>query len=173
MLVLSPELSRYHANDAEIVTRPQTKSWSFTQKCTKTTGHDRFQYTIMLLTIRSAQFVHHMWVLSPELSRYHANDAEIVTRPQTKSWYFTERCTKTTGHDRFQYTIMLLMILAAQFVHHMLVLSPELSRYHANDAEIVTRSQTKTWSFTQKCTNTTGDDSFQYTMMQLLSLIHI
>ena len=131
VLVLSPELSRYHANDAEIVTRPQTKSWYFTERCTKTTGHDRFQYTIMLLTIRSAQFVHHMWVLSPELSRYHANDAEIVTRPQTKTWYFTERCTKTTGHDRFQYTMMQLVMLAARFVHHMWVLSPELSRYYS------------------------------------------
>ena len=131
MLVLSPELSRYHANDAEIVTRSQTQTWSFTERCTKTTGHDRFQYTIMLLTICAARLVHHMSVLSSELSRHHANDAEIVTRPQTKSWYLTERCTKTTGHNRFQYTIMLLIIRAARFVHHVLVLSPELSRYHS------------------------------------------
>ena len=92
-------------------------------------GHDRFQYTIMLLTIRAARFVHHVLVLSPELSRYHANDAEIVTRSQTKTWSFTKRCTKTTGHERFQYTMMQLVMLAARFVHHMWVLSPELSRY--------------------------------------------
>ena len=131
MSVLSPELSRYHANDAEIVTRSPTKTWSFTQTCTKTTGHDSFQYTMMQLVMLVARFVHHVWVLSPELSRYHVNDAEIVTRSQTKTWYFTERCTKTTAHDRFQYTIMLLTILAARFVHHMWVLSPELSRYHS------------------------------------------
>ena len=81
----------------------------------------------MLLTIRAARFVHHVWVLSPELSRYHANDAEIVTRAR----YFTEKCTKTTGHDRFQYTMMQLVMLAARFVHHMWVLSPELSRYYS------------------------------------------
>ena len=92
----------------------------------------------------------------PELSRYYSHQAEIVTRAR----YFTGRCTKTTGHDRFQYTIMLLMIRAARFVQHMSVLSPELSRYHANDAEIVTRSPTKTWSFTQKCTKTTGHDGW-------------
>ena len=122
-----PELSRYHSHQAEIVTRARY----FTERCTKTTGHDRFQHTIMLLTIRAARFMHHVLVLSPELSRYHVNDAEIVTRPQTKSWYFTERCTKTTGHDRFQYIIMLLTIRAARFVHRVLVLSPELSRYHS------------------------------------------
>ena len=85
------------------------------------TGHDRFQYTIMLLMILAVQFVHHMLVLSPELSRYHANDAEIVTRSQTKSWSFTQKCMKTTGHDRFQYTIMQLIMPAAKFVHHVLV----------------------------------------------------
>ena len=74
----------------------------------------------------------------PELSRYDSHQAEIVTRAR----YFTERCTKKTGHDRFQYTIMLLTIRAARFVHHVLVLSPELSRYHVNDAEIVTPSTT-------------------------------
>ena len=63
----------------------------------------------------------------PELSRYHSHQAEIVTRAR----YFTEKCTKTTGHDRFQYTIMLLTIRAVRFVHHVLVLSPELSRYHS------------------------------------------
>ena len=63
----------------------------------------------------------------PELSRYHSHQAEIVTRAR----YFTERCTKTTGHDRFQHTIMLLTIRAARFMHHVLVLSPELSRYHS------------------------------------------
>ena len=92
---------------------------------------ERFRYTIMLLMILAARLVHHVSVLSPELLRYHANDAEIVTRTQTKSWYFTKRCTKTTGHDRFQYTIMLPAVRAARFVHHVLVLSPELSRYHS------------------------------------------
>ena len=101
----SPELSRYHSHQAEIVTRAR----HFTERCTKITG----QYTIMLPMILAALLVHHMSVLSPELSRYRANDAEIVTRPQTKSWYLTERCTNTTGHNRFQYTIMLLMIRAA------------------------------------------------------------
>ena len=113
----SPELSRYHSHHTEIVIRARY----FTERCTNTTGHNRFQYTIMLLTIRAARFVHHVLVLSPELSRYRANDAEIVTRPQTKSWSFTERCTKTTGHDRFQYTIMQLIMPAAKFVHHVLV----------------------------------------------------
>ena len=122
-----PELSRYYSHQAEIVTRARY----FTERCTNTTGHDRFQYTIMLLMIHSAQFVHHMLVLSPELSRYHANDAEIVTRPQTKSWSFTKRCTKTTGDDSFQYTMMQLVMLAARFVHHVWVLSPELSRYYS------------------------------------------
>ena len=131
MSVLSTELSRYRANDAEIVTRSQTKTWSFTQKCTNTTGDDSFQYTMMQLVMLIARFVHHMLVLSPELSRYHANDAEIVTRSQTKTWSFTQKCTKTTGHDRFQYTIMQLIMPAARFVHHVLVLSPELSRYYS------------------------------------------
>ena len=85
----------------------------------------------MLLMILAVQFVHHMLVLSPELSRYHANDAEIVTRSQTKSWSFTQKCTKTTGHDSFQYAMMQLVMLAARFVHHVWVLSPELSRYHS------------------------------------------
>ena len=80
-----PELSRYHSHQAEIVTRARY----FTERCTKTTSHDRFQHTIMLLTIRAARFMHHVLVLSPELSRYRANDAEIVTRPQTKSWYLS------------------------------------------------------------------------------------
>ena len=92
---------------------------------------DRFQYTIMLLMIRAARFVHQMSVLSPELSRYHANDAEIVTRSPTKTWSFTQKCTKTTGHDSFQYAMMQLVMLAARFVHHVWVLSPELSRYHS------------------------------------------
>ena len=105
----SPEISRYHSHQAEIVTRARY----FTERCTKITG----QYTIMLLMILAACLVHHMSVLSPELSRYHANDAEIGT--------------KTTGHDRFQYTIMLLTIRAARFVHRVLVLSPRLSRYHS------------------------------------------
>ena len=122
-----PELSRYYSHQAEIVTRARY----FTGRCTKTTGHDRFQYTIMLLMIRAARFVQHMSVLSPELSRYHANDAEIVTRSPTKTWSFTQKCTKTTGHDSFQYAMMQLVMLAARFVHHVWVLSPELSRYHS------------------------------------------
>ena len=123
----SPELSRYHSHQAEIVTRARYLN----ERCTKTTGDDSFQYTMMQLVMLAARFVHHVWVLSPELSRYHANDAEIVTRSQTKTWYFTERCTKTTAHDRFQYTKMQLVMLVARFVHHMWVLSPELSRYHS------------------------------------------
>ena len=126
-----PELSRYDSHQAEIVTRARY----FTERCTKTTGHDRFQYTIMLLTIRAARFVHHVLVLSPELSRYHANDAEIVTRPQTKTWSFTQKCTKTTGHDRFQYTMMLLVIRIARFVHLTWVLSPDLCRYYSRNVE--------------------------------------
>ena len=78
---------------------------------------------------------HHMSVLSPELSRYHANDTEIVTRSQTRSWYFTEKCTKTTGHARSQYTMMLPAILAARIVHHVSVLSPELSKYHSQNGK--------------------------------------
>ena len=123
----SPELSRYHSHQAEIVTRARYLN----ERCTKTTGDDSFQYTMMQLVMLAARFVHHMLVLTPELSRYRANDAEIVTRSQTKSWYFTERCTNTTGHNRFQYTMMLLIIRAARFVHHVLVLSPQLSRYHS------------------------------------------
>ena len=73
---------------------------------------------------------------SPELSKYHSHEAEIVTRAR----YLTKKSTKTTAHERFQYTMMLLVICTAQFVHHMLVLSPELSRYHARDTEIVIRS---------------------------------
>ena len=119
----SPELSRYHSHQAEIVTRARY----FTERCPKITG----QYTIMLLMILAACLVHHMSVLSPELSRYHANDAEIVTRSQTKTWSFTKRCTKTTGDDSFQYTMMQLVMLAARFVHHVWVLSPELSRYYS------------------------------------------
>ena len=122
-----PELSRYHSHQAEIVTRARY----FTERCTKTTGHDRFQYTMMQLIMLVARFAHHMWVLSPELSRYRANDAKKFTRSQTKTWSFTERCTKTTGHDRFQYTIMQLVMPAAKFVHHVWVLSPELSRYYS------------------------------------------
>ena len=40
-------------------------------------GHDRFQYTIMLLTIRAARFVHHVLVLSPELARYHSRTVKF------------------------------------------------------------------------------------------------
>ena len=75
--------------------------------------------------------MHHMSVLSPELSRYRANDAEIVTRSQTKTWSFTQKCTNTTGDDSFQYTMMQLVMLAARFVHHMWVPRERVPSMHA------------------------------------------
>ena len=89
----------------------------------------------MLLVMSAVRFVHHVSVLSPELSTYHAYDTEIVTRSQTKSRYFTKRCTETTAYDRFQYTIVLLVMSAVRFVHHVSVLSPELSRYYSQYAK--------------------------------------
>ena len=88
-----------------------------------------------LPAIRVAQFVHRLSVLFPKLLRCHANDTEIVIRSQTKSWYFIEECTKTTGHDRFQYTMMLLVIRIARFVHLTWVLSPDLCRYYSRNVE--------------------------------------
>ena len=63
----------------------------------------------------------------PELSRYHLHQAEIVTRAR----YLNERCTKTTGDDSFQYTMMQLVMLAARFVHHMWVPRERVPSMHA------------------------------------------
>ena len=82
---------------------------------------------MMLLAMSEARFVHHMSVLPAELSRYHAHATEIVTR-QNRG--IAPKTHENSRHDRFQYTMMLLVISAARFVHYMSVLLSELSRYH-------------------------------------------
>ena len=67
----------------------------------------------MLLAMSEASFVHHMSVLPAELSRYHAHATEIVTR-QNRG--IAPKTHEDSRHDRFQYTMMLLVMSAARFV---------------------------------------------------------
>ena len=69
-----------------------------------------------------------------ELSRYHAHATEIVTR-QNRG--IAPKTHENSRHDRFQYTVMLLVISAARFVHYMSVLLFELSRYHSLNGNII------------------------------------
>ena len=89
---------------------------------------------MMLLAMSEARFVHHMSVLPAELSRYHAHATEIVTR-QNRG--IAPKTHENSRHDRFQYTVMLLVISAARFVHYMSVLLSELSRYHSLNGNII------------------------------------
>ena len=89
---------------------------------------------MMLLAMSEASFVHHMSVLPAELSRYHAHATEIVTR-QNRG--IAPKTHENSRHDRFQYTMMLLVISAARFVHYMSVLLSELSRYHSLNGNII------------------------------------
>ena len=38
-------------------------------------------------------------------------------------------------YDRYQYTTMLIVIIEVSFMHHMSVLSPELSRYYSQNGK--------------------------------------
>ena len=87
---------------------------------------------MMLIAMSEARFVHHMSVLPPELSRYHAHDTEIVTR-QNRG--IASKMHENSRHDLVQYTMMLLVMSAARFVHYMSVLLPELSRYHSQNGK--------------------------------------
>ena len=69
-----------------------------------------------------------------ELSRYHAHATEIVTR-QNRG--IAPKTHENSRHDRFQYTMMLLVISAARFVHYMSVLLSEVSRYHSLNGNII------------------------------------
>ena len=94
----------------------------------------RMTVHLMLIAMSEARFVHHMSVLPAELSRYHAHATEIVTR-QNRG--IAPKTHENSRHDRFQYTVMLLVISAARFVHYMSVLLFELSRYHSLNGNII------------------------------------
>ena len=79
------------------------------------------------------------WALKANNSGRRPNPLSWVTPPYTTFPFepspamtasSTPWCTGT-GDDSFQYTMMQLVMLATRFVHHVWVLSPELSRYYS------------------------------------------
>ena len=68
----------------------------------------------MLLAMSEARFVHHMSVLPAKLSRYHAHATEIVVTRQNRG--IAPKMHENSRHDRFKYTMMLLVMSAARFV---------------------------------------------------------
>ena len=67
-------------------------------------SHNRTRFSLLVLD-------------PPELSRHYAHDADIVVNRQNCG--IAPKMHENCRHDRFQYTMMLLVISAARFVHYM------------------------------------------------------